>query len=419
MPTMGSGREPQCDVIVLGAGVVGIATAYALAQRGISVTLIDKANGPARGTSLANGAQLSYINSDALASLSTLRRLPFLAAGLDSTFRLIATADPEFLTWGIRFLANCTGAAFRRNTLNVLQLGLESRLEMHRVIDQHQIRFGHAAAGKMHLYYGFSAFRSARNVMLLKRVHGANQTALTPSEAVSIEPSLAQLQKRLIGAIYSPEEDVGDAHLFSSELLRILVDKYRVQTRFGFSVTGIEIGKRVCVRDERGNEMIGDRLVVCAGAEAARVLRLVGIQTHIWPMKGYSFTAPLGAAFPVISLTDTMGRFVICRLSGRIRVAGLAELGARSSTVDQERLGELIAAVRAILPDAADYDSIEHHWAGLRAMSPSSAPIIEQRSHHVFVNIGHGMLGWTLALGSAQRLAHLFFRDSNQIAHSR
>jgi D-amino-acid dehydrogenase len=204
----------RADVIVLGAGVVGVTTAYALARRGLKVAIVDRAEGPGRGTSFANGAQLSYAYTDALGSPAMLKKLPMLALGRDPSFRVLATVDPAFLEWGLRFLRNCTNARFSRNTKAGLALALESRLAMHALTERHKFDFGHEVAGKMHLFYDRSAFAAAREVMALKRRHGAVQNALSPQEALAIEPALAGAVG-LEGVIHSPEDEVGTQRQFS------------------------------------------------------------------------------------------------------------------------------------------------------------------------------------------------------------
>lgn len=397
----------MADVIVLGAGVVGVATAYALARRGLAVAIVDRSDGPGRGASHANGAQLSYAYTDALGSPGLLKKLPMLALGRDPVFRINTPLDPAFLQWGLEFLRNCTDARFTANTLAALKLALESRLAMHELIERHPFDFGHEAPGKMHLFYDRAAFVAARDVMELKRAHGARQEALTPQEAIAIEPALASAAG-LAGIIHSPEDEVGDPYLFTNGLLEILQRDYGVKAHFGFEARSFEREQGMArIANAAGESIMGRQLIVCLGIGAPAFLSKIGIRVPVWPMKGYSFTAPLGDASPQISITDTARKIVFCRLSGRMRVAGLAELGAWSPSIDPERLQLLIGLARGSLPQAAGYDRIESDWAGLRPMSPSSLPMIARVQPEIFLNIGHGMLGWTFAMGAAERAAAL------------
>lgn len=407
-PPKVSGRA---DVIVLGAGVVGVTTAYALARRGLKVAIVDRAEGPGRGTSFANGAQLSYAYTDALGSPAMLKKLPMLALGRDPSFRVQATVDPAFLEWGLRFLRNCTNARFSRNTKAGLALALESRLAMHALTERHKFDFGHEVAGKMHLFYDRSAFAAAREVMALKRRHGAVQNALSPQEALAIEPALAGAVG-LEGVIHSPEDEVGDPFRFASGLLDILARDYGVEAHFGFDADRLRIERgSVAITDAAGATITGERLAVCLGVAAPRFLRKAGMRVPVWPMKGYSFTAAPGAMAPRVSITDTARKIVFCSLAGRMRVAGLAELGAWDPSRHDQPLQALVGLARQSLPGAAAYDALESEWAGLRPMSPSSVPIISRPRPELLLNIGHGMLGWTFAMGAAERAASLIDRQ--------
>jgi D-amino-acid dehydrogenase len=410
--TMSAARsdDEAVDVIVAGAGVVGVATAYALARRGLSVALVDRNPGPALGASYANGAQLSYAYSDALGSPSLLRKLPSLALGADPLFRVKAGFDAGLVSWGLKFLAASTKDQFEAGTLATLQLGLESQQAMHALLDRHPLDFGHAVAGKMHLYFDADALASAGKLVDLKRRHGAVQQVLTAAEAIAVEPALAG-SKGLVGVVYSPEDEVGDPHRFSEQLLAVLRRDYGVRTVFNLDVQDAAFtAEGVTLSGPRGAQVRGRALAVALGVEAPQFLARLGIRPPILPMKGYSFTAPAGAAAPRVSLTDTARKLVFCQLSGQIRVAGVAELGERDLRLRQERLTALVASARESLPEAADYSQLVGRWAGLRPMTPSSVPIITRPHARLVLNVGHGMLGWTLAMGSAERAAELLLR---------
>ncbi len=399
------------DVTVLGAGVVGMATAYAAARRGFSVRVLDRAPGPAQGASFANGAQLSYAYTDALAGPGLWKQLPQLALGLDKVFRMHWRFDPESLKWLLAFLRNATGARFRSNTLGVLELALESRAAMHALLEQHALAFNHTMPGKMHLYHHAGALHRAEAVAAIKHRHGVVQQILSPREAVALEPALEDV-KGLAGVLYSPEEEVGDPHRFCAELLRILQEQYGANARFGTDVVQVERtadGIIIVARD--GTRLASRQLVVCAGVDSAELARTLGIRLPLMAMKGYSFTAPVGPRAPVVSITDTTRKLVFCRLDDNLRVAGLAELGARDARVDPARSELLVALAREVMPAAARYDTIRSHWAGLRPMTPSSTPIIRRAGAGIVLNVGHGMLGWTLAMGAGERAAALLEND--------
>ena len=396
------------EALVIGAGVVGMTTAYALARRGLAVTIVDAADEPARGASFANGAQLSYVYTDALASTGLLRQMPRLLVAADPAFRLHPSIDPDFLRWGLAFLRNCTGDRFRTHTLEGLRLGLESRAAMHALLERHPLQFGHATAGKLQLIGNHGALRAARRLVRLKREGGAEQHVLSPRDAVRLEPALAGRAEGLSGVIYSPQEEVGDPYLFCRGLLATLTSDYGVQVRFGTSVRAVErVNGHAAIALDGGERIEAERIAVCTGAETPRLLKETGMSVPIWPMKGYSITAAPGPQAPRVSITDAARRLVFCRLNGSVRVAGLADLGARTPEVSPNRLATLIEAARAALPGAIDHERISASWCGLRPMTPSSLPIIRREQGGITLNVGHGALGWTYAMGAAERAAAL------------
>jgi len=394
------------SAIVLGAGVVGVATAYALARRGVAVTIVDRNSGPGLGTSFANGAQLSYVYTDALAAPALVARIPWLAMARDPAFRLSPSLDLDFLRWGLSFLRNATLSRFHANTLEGLRLGLESRLAMHRLLERHPIEFAHAAPGKIHLYKTAASLATASRLVELKRKFGAIQHVLGPKETVAAEPSLDGIAAGYAGAIHSPQEEVGDPWRFCVALTECLERDYGVKTRFGLDVAKVDLtSARPALLAVGGERIEADHLALCAGIDAPSLLRTAGLRAAIWPMKGYSFTAPPGPQAPIASITDVARKVVFCRLSDKVRVAGLADLGRRDRVVDRKRLDALVLPAKDGFPKAADYDRIESSWAGLRPMTPNSLPLLRRPRPDVVVNAGHGALGWTYAMGSAERVA--------------
>jgi D-amino-acid dehydrogenase len=413
MANGGSARVPSA--IIVGAGVVGVATAYALARRGARIIIVDREQQPGRGTSFANGAQLSYLYTDALANPGILKRVPGLLLGLEPAFRLKPSLDPAYLCWLLQFLRNATPGRFRANTLAGLQLGLESRAAMAALLAEHPFEFGHAESGKLHLYDSSVGLAEAAKLVELKRQHGGQQEILDTEELLALEPALRNRSVLPVGAVYSPQDAVADPFLFCVGLLDLLVGSFGVVAHLGKTVTGVDLrdGQAV-VRVNDGETLTADELVVCAGAESGRWLAPYGLGSSLQPMKGYSFTAPLGVDCPVSSITDVARKLVFCQLQGKVRVAGLAELGTADRTVFAKRFDYLLATARDILPLAADYAAVGEPWTGLRPMTPSSLPIVRRLRPGLSVNIGHGMLGWTFAMGSAERLAEVLFPEFNR-----
>jgi D-amino-acid dehydrogenase len=308
----------------------------------------------------------------------------------------------------MRFLRNCTHQRFLENSLEGLQLGLESQLAMRALLEKHMIEFGHQSAGKMLVYDDAVAFKSACDMVSVRQSHGAAQEILTPQEAINKEAALAERAGSFVGAVYSPQEELGDPHEFCNALLSQLVTAYGVQVRMATDVESWKADKDTAIVLTKAGEAIEtDQLVICAGIDAATLLKKYGLGTALMPMKGYSFTAAPGQASPKMSITDVSRKVVFCPLNGAMRVAGLAELGTRDTVVDPRRLATLVSAASDVLPLAADYAASYGGWAGIRPMTANALPIIRRVAPRVTINIGHGMLGWTYAMGSAERAARL------------
>lgn len=399
--------DPSPEVTILGAGVVGVATAWAAARQGLSVELVDRAAGPALGASFANGGQLSYAYTDAMAGPSLWKQIPALLCGSDPAFRLRLSGNPTIWRWGLSLLGQAGSARMQRNTLATLRLAQVSQRAMEALLERHPIDFQHAVAGKLHLYFSRQSLRTGLRMVDLKRPHGVRQTVLDAAGVADIEPAVAQA-KGLVGAVYSPEEAVGDPWRFAVGLLEVLQRQYPVRTRFDFDLDRIQRrGGRWLLGSRQGEQVEARRLIVCTGIDSAALLRPLGIRLPLMAIKGHSFTAPCGPQAPATSITDTARKIVFCRLGDRIRVAGLADINDWSPAVDAGRFRQLVELARQSLPEAADYDQAAEPWAGLRPATPDSIPVIANVGPGLTCNTGHGMLGWTLAMGSGEKAVAL------------
>jgi D-amino-acid dehydrogenase len=393
------------DVLVLGAGVVGVATAEALMRRGLSVTLVDRADGPGQGASFANGGQLSYSYTDALSSPSLMKRLPGILAATDSAFRVAVRFEPDYLRWCLAFFRNGSAGRFAANSLAGIAIALRSRALMEELLARHPIEFAHEVPGKLLLHEDAGGFRAASAHAEAKRRAAIDVRALSPDEVVGVEQALAGIRPRLAGGIFAPGDAVGDPNLFCTALVERLRGDGLV-TRFGAAVNSIEDSGMAAVRLISGERLTARHLVIAAGPQAASLLRPLGWRLPIMPVRGHSLTLAPGPSAPRVSITDVARKLVFCRLGSRLRIAGLADVGFTSAAVDPQRLRALSEAARTSLPQAADYDGPSQGWAGLRPLTPDSLPIIERRGT-VTVNVGHGGLGWTYALATAKRAAAL------------
>lgn len=394
------------EILVLGAGVVGMASAYALARRGYRVTVVDEGPAPAMaGASFGNGAQLSYAYSDAMASPGLLRNLPRYLLGRDEAFRWKPSLAPASWLWNLRFLANGTRSAFERNTLDILALALESRLALVQLLARHPIDFDHRKVGKLHIHASPETLEQARRIGELKSKLGIDQQVLNAEEAIEREPALAHYGASFAGALWSPIDELGDPVKFCHGLRSILEGGYGVRFLFGARITGLRRSGRaiVAVLTSLG-DLPTPRVVLSLGTGSARIALSAGLALPIWPMQGYSLTVPATPDAPTASITDVKRKLVLCRIGERLRVAGLADLGPAEAPFRPERAATLLRTVRAVFPKAGHYDEPQE-WTGFRPITPDSRPLIGPTPiEGLHLNCGHGSLGWTLAMGSAERL---------------
>jgi D-amino-acid dehydrogenase len=237
--------------------------------------------------------------------------------------------------------------------------------------------------------------------MLAKVSAGSNQKPLTATEAIEVEPALAQYAN-LVGAIYAPGDYTGNCALFAEKLINLACQKFGAEFHGGVHASSIEdYGKTAGLICDDGALYRADKLVVCAGHHSHRLLKPLGYRLPMVAMKGYSFTAPKSSLVPKVSVTDSSRRIVLTDIGDRLLVAGAADLGDDRSGYSKARTDSVLNAAKTAFPDAANYNCAGDFWAGHRPLTPNSLPITKRLSHSVAVNTGHGMLGWTLAMGSA------------------
>lgn len=398
-------------IAVIGAGVVGVASAYLLARARHQVFLIDSASQPGCGASAGNAAQLSWAYGDAMASPALLKHLPVIIAGRDPAFRIHWRLDPDFLIWGLRFMANMPARRWWSNTREILQLADESRQEMAKLVSETQIAFDYRLAGKLHLYSDAKSLAAARSTVERKRLLGFDQRLLARREAEEVEPALKIYQGEIAGAVYAPGDALGDAAAFCRQLTDFMRVTYQVSTCFGCKVAGFDQrkGRLSAVRFADRDPLVVDAAVVTAGPLIHTLAADLPEATGIQPVRGYSLTVPWKEGAPHVSLTDVRLKIAFATIGQRLRVAGLADIGPFGSGFDADRFSVLQEAACAVLPACFGSPLEEIRWSGERPTTPSSRPIIapSRRMRSLYVNAGHGMLGWTLALGSARRIASL------------
>lgn len=402
-------------VVVLGAGVAGIASAYSLSAKGYDVTVVERADEVAAGTSFANGGQLSYSFTDALARPSFLPGIPGLLLSRDPAIRVRLLTQPSVLCWGLRFLGQCTTRKARDNTVAVLQLAMRSANRLAMIEEQTGIEFAHAPGGKLVMLPANADLSATEKTIALKKRHGCETSLLTVAEASTLEPAVADLRGDYAGALHSAHDEVGDSRIFAAALASWLCANRGVNLRLSEVVSGINVsaGRTTGVLTS-GGTLQADAVVVCLGAESPAVLRGAGISAPIYPVRGYSMTMPRAAKSPSISITDLRRRILYCPLGGKMRVSGFADFVGSSGRDDPRRIALLRKIARETAPQAADYNDPDYlPWAGSRPMTPNGRPLCGATAvPGLFVNCGHGMLGWTLAAATGHDVSEAVARAS-------
>ncbi|MDJ0812405.1 MAG: FAD-dependent oxidoreductase [Woeseiaceae bacterium] len=395
-------------VAVLGAGVVGITTAHFLAEAGHEVTIIDQAPGVARECSAANGAQLSYSYTEVMASPSFLLRLPGLTAGTDAAIHVRPPLTADLIRWGLGFLGQCTRSSAAANTRANLEMAVRSAQLLRDLRDELRADFHYRQAGKLILLSSDRELDDARRASAVKAELGVRANVVSIEEAIDIEPAIAAMAGPYAGAVYSPGDDVGDSSEFAELLAERLEQQRGARFLFETSITGlIREGDTILGVRTAGGDVEADAVVVCLGAWSPALLGKVDVRIRVAPVRGYSLTLPPGRTMPSASVTDYGRRFVVTRLGEKVRIAGYADFVGFSTRKDGRRIQHLLETARAAAPQVADFGCPDNHaWGGYRPMTPDGRPIVGgTRLDGLFVNTGHGTLGWTLALASAERLA--------------
>lgn len=391
-------------IAVIGGGVIGLSTAYALIRAGHDVTLVEQNADVGLGTSYANGGQLSYRYVSPLADAGIPRRalLWMLKSGSPVSLRL--RADPKQWRWMLSFLSVCNRTTNRRNAKSLLQLGLEGQSVMANWRAEGLDGFLWRQPGKLVLYRQDSVFRKAVSSIQ----DTALERALSPRECAEIEPAFAHLAPALAGGIFSPEDEVADSYLFCKALKTALLDEPGFHYLHGKAVLGPESTNR-CTLLVDGRPFAADRIVLAAGLNAREIASPLGIHLPLYGLKGYSLTlrSPQ-VALPSVSVTDYDNRVVYARLGDNLRVAAMVDIGAEDTALNSKRIASLRSLVRQTLPQTTSQNNDDNPWAGLRPATPTGVPIIGQsRYSNLLLNVGHGALGFTLAAGSATRIANM------------
>ena len=420
-------------VVVLGAGIIGISTAWHLLERGHTVTVIDRQSGAAMETSFANAAQISVSYCEPWANRDApLKALKWMFRD-DAPLLFRPKFDMHQWLWGLKFLAQCNDTAFERNVQQLVALGAYSHSALKDVVASTGIEYNRLERGIAHYYTDQKAFDTAASAAALMCKYGVNRRVVSQAELLEIEPAFKQFAHSIVGGAYTASDESGDAKVFTQALAKRCAargatfmyghDIERLN-KLGGAIESVAVRARfngATGQNEaiKSKNVAADAVVVACGSYSAPLLRDIGVDLPIYPGKGYSATFKIlkPEAAPNVSTIDDEVKCAISRLGQHLRVAGTIEVGgydlSLTTPLAKARCAMLADRIEQVLPGVCDTRLEEnggspHFWTGLRPATPTNIPFIGQtRVRKLWVNAGHGTLGWTHGAGSGKALAEL------------
>ena len=412
-------------VTVLGAGIIGVSTAWHLLERGHEVTLVDRQADAALETSFGNAAQISVSYCEPWANREApLKALKWMFDP-EGPLKFRPQLDPAQWKWGLQFLAQCNDTAFERNVAQLVALGQYSHAALKAIVASTGIQYHRLTKGIAHYYTSQQSFDDAGSAAEVMRRHGVARRVVSRDELLRIEPALRGFADRIVGGTYTESDESGDCRAFTQKLLR-LCQARGLQTLMEYDIERIHTQggevQNVQVRDRIGGQvrqLQADAFVVACGSYTTALLKQVGVSVPIYPGKGYSATLPLlrPDQAPSVSLLDDQMKCAVSRLGNQLRVAGTIELGGFDMRLDtplaRTRSRMLVRRIEQVFPGVADTRTPEEggdpqFWCGLRPATPTNIPLMGRtRVGKLWVNAGHGTLGWTHGAGSGKALAEL------------
>lgn len=413
------------QVTVLGAGIIGVSTAWHLLQRGHEVTLVDRQPDAALETSFANAAQISVSYCEPWANKDApLKTLKWMFSD-ESPLLFRPQLDWAQWRWGLQFLAQCNDAAFVRNVAQLVALGAYSHAALKDVVADTGIEYHRLERGIAHYYTDQKSFDGAAEAAAVMQRFGVQRSVVSRAELLAIEPALRAFGERIVGGTYTKSDESGDARVFTQKLAALCA-KRGAQLLLGHDIEQLESDgsevRQVRVRDRAtgvASALKADAFVVACGSYTTPLLKSVGLHVPIYPGKGYSATLPLlqPERAPSVSMIDDQMKCAISRLGNQLRVAGTIELGGFDLSLDtplaRKRCEMLVRRIEQVFPGVADtrtpaQGGDPQFWCGLRPATPTNIPLIGRtKLRRLWINAGHGTLGWTHGAGSGKALAEL------------
>ncbi|MCP4329067.1 MAG: D-amino acid dehydrogenase [Alphaproteobacteria bacterium] len=396
-------------VAILGGGVMGVTTAWYLAKDGHEVVVLDRHGSVAQETSFANAGYIAPGHCYAWASPRAPIILLQSLTRDDAAIRWRLKADPRMWAWGLRFLANCTAARNRTNTLVKLRLCLHSQHELKALREELGISYDETVRGVLYLYRDAAHLETAAANAALLRDNGLAMETIEPAKCAEIEPVLASSQDRFAGAIFCPSDESGDCRLFTERMMeqaQALGAVFQADT----DISGLRAeGDRVTAAETSAGPVTADAFVLALGSYSPFVSGTVGVKLPIYPAKGYSMTIPVAGrnGAPAVPVLDEHSLIAFSRFGDRFRATATAEFSGYDQSFQPRDFAPMRRVAQNLFPEAGDYERPDY-WACLRPMTPDGPPVLGRGRHdNLWYNTGHGHIGWTMACGSARITADL------------
>ncbi len=401
-------------IVVLGSGIIGMSSAWWLSQSGHEVIVVDRCTGPAQETSFANGGQISVSYAEPWANPQAPLKLLKWMFKDDAPLLFRPQFDWRQWMWGAAFLRECLPDRLAKNVRSMVRLAQYSRDTLKQMRGELSIDYDQQTRGILNFYRDHADFDASQLAADVMRNFGVDRRIVSADEVIAIEPALARHRASIVGGDFTADDESGDAHVFTAELAKRAAQA-GVQFKYSTRVTRIltEGGRASAaeVIDENGRyeDLKADAFVVALGSFTPQLLRPLGVPCLIYPTKGYSASFPIldAKAAPFVSLTDSSHKVVYTRLGNTLRMAGTAELSGYSRALNPLRCQAMTAQAQELFPEILDFDRVQY-WSGLRPSTPSNVPLIgASRIPNLYLNCGHGTLGWTMGVGSGRALADL------------
>ena len=401
-------QENPMRVVVLGAGVIGVTSAYQLMKAGHEVTVVDRQPGPALETSFANAGEVSFGYCSPWAAPGIPKKAIKWLLMEHAPLILRPKVDGAMLSWLVRMLRNCTSDRYALNKGRMLRLADYSRLSLAALREETGIDYDQRMKGTLQLFRTEAQLEASAKDVKALNADGIPCRVLDPAGCIAQEPALAQARDKIVGGLLTPLDETGDCFRFTNALAALAAEK-GVSFRWGETVQRVETegGRATGVATDKGT-IRADAVVMALGSFSPMLLRPHGIRLPVYPVKGYSLTIPIAdaALAPESTVMDESYKIAITRLGDRIRVGGMAEISGYNNRLEPARRRTLEHSVSDLFP-GGDLSQATF-WSGLRPMTPDGTPVIGATPvKGLFLNTGHGTLGWTMSSGSARVIADM------------